>query len=101
MKTVIMIAAVATSALLVTPTVATAATPLDGEPTTIVVSAVGLDRSVSDKRLARAVDRYCAEREMRGADRAAMEALCAESFTGRAAHAQLASVGSVGLSRRG
>jgi len=80
MKPFLMLAAVATSALLLIPTVATAQTV-----TTAIVSHQDLnlgaaaDRGKLHARLDRAIGRLCAEPGMRGVGRLSMERACAAS----------------------
>jgi UrcA family protein len=80
MKAFMMIAAVATSALLLVPTVAPAQTVA-----TANVSAAGLDlSSTADRaqlhaRLTRAINQLCAEPGTRGLNRMAMERACVAS----------------------
>ena len=91
MKAFVMLAAVATSALLLIPTVATAQTV-----TTAHVSyedldlTVPADRNKFEARLARSIDRLCAEPGMRGADRMSMERLCTASAMSSVASFHLA-----------
>jgi UrcA family protein len=92
MKPLLMLAAVATSALLLIPTVATAQTlasaSVSYDDLDITVTA---DRAKLDARLARTIDRLCAETGMRGADRRAMENFCIASAKSSIASFQLAS----------
>ena len=82
MKPFLMLAAVATSALLLIPTVATAQTV-----TTAIVSHQDLnlgaaaDRGKLHARLDRAIGRLCAEPGMRGVGRLSIERACAASVT--------------------
>ena len=82
MKALVMMAALATSSALLVPTVANAETV----EVTASVSSVGLDlgksadRAVLDRLLARAINRACEEKELRGADRYNMERLCIASM---------------------
>jgi len=77
MKALVMLAAVATSALLVVPTVANAQTV-----TTAQVSYEDLDLTVTadrnklNARIARTIDRLCAEPGMRGINRMSTERVC-------------------------
>ena len=88
MKLLVMLAAVATSALLLVPTVASAQTAASAS-----VSVGDLDLTVTGSqnrlsaRIARAIGQMCTERGMRGADRRAMEDYCFAS-----AHASVASL---------
>ena len=93
MKPVLMLAAVATSALLLVPTVATAQTvaisasvPVDGLDATVTA-----DRAKLDARVSRAIGKLCAESGMRGADRRAMENYCIASANASVTSYQLAS----------
>ena len=94
MKPVLMLAAVATSALLLVPTVATAQTAV-----TATVAAGDLDLTVTgdraklDARVARTIGKLCAEPGMRGADRRAVENYCIASATTNGNSIQFASNG--------
>ncbi len=94
MKALVMFAAVATSALLLVPTVATAQTV-----TTAQVSYQDLDLTVTadrnklDARLARTIDRLCAEPGMRGIDRMSMERQCVANAKSSVASFRYASNG--------
>ena len=92
MKPLLMLAAVATSALLLIPTVATAQTlasaSVSYDDLDITVTA---DRAKLDARLIRTIGKLCAEPGMRGADRRAMENFCITSAKSSIASFQLAS----------
>jgi UrcA family protein len=91
MKAFVMLAAVATSALLLIPTVATAQTV-----TSARVSSEGLnltvpaDRNRFHARLARTIDQLCAEPGMRGINRMTMERACVVSTKSSLISAHLA-----------
>lgn len=77
MKALVMLAAVATSALLLVPTVATAQTVTSAQVSYADLDlTVTADRNKLDARVARAIDRLCAEPGMRGIDRMSMERVC-------------------------
>ncbi|MEO8175820.1 MAG: UrcA family protein [Sphingomicrobium sp.] len=88
MNVLVMLAAVATSALLLVPTVASAQTEASAS-----VSVGRLDLTVNgsqnklNARIARGIGQMCTESGMRGADRRAMEDYCFAS-----AHASVASI---------
>ena len=95
MKPFLMLAAVATSALLLVPTVATAQTlavsasvPVDDLDATVTA-----DRAKLDVRVSRAIGKLCAEPGMRGADRRSMENYCIASAKASVTSFQLASNG--------
>ena len=97
MKPLLMLAAVATSALLLIPTVATAQT-LASASAKVSVNDLDLtvtaDRAKLDSRLIRTIGKLCAESGMRGADRRAMENFCIASAKSSVASSfQLASNG--------
>ena len=92
MKPVLMLAAMATSALLLVPTVAVAQTvaisatvPVDDLDATVTA-----DRAKLDARVTRAIGKLCAEPGMRGADRRAMENYCIANTQASATSSQLA-----------
>lgn len=94
MKPLIMLAAVATSALLLVPTVATAQTPVSASVVAHDLDlTVTADRAKLHTRLSRTISKLCAEPEMRGADRHAMENACIASAETNLASYQLASNG--------
>jgi len=93
MKPLLMLAAVATSALLLVPTVATAQTLAVSASVPANDITVTADNAKLDARIARAINKLCAETGMRGFDRVAMENYCIASAKVNVPSAQLASNG--------
>jgi UrcA family protein len=92
MKPLVMLAAVATSALLLIPTVTSAQTLASANVSYNDLDlTVTADRAKLDARLSRTIDKLCAEPGMRGADRRAMENFCIASAKSSIASFQLAS----------
>lgn len=92
MKPFVMLAAVATSALLVVPTVASAQTQVTASvPVNDLNLTVTGGRAKLDNRVSRAIGKLCAEPEMRGADRMSMENYCVASAKVSGSNIQFAS----------
>jgi UrcA family protein len=80
MKPLMMLAAVATSALLLIPSVATAQTPVSASVAADDLDlTVTADRETLEARVTRTIGKLCAEPGMRGADRSSMENYCIAS----------------------
>jgi UrcA family protein len=90
MKAFVMLAAVATSALLLIPTVAPAQLMTAHVSYKDLDLTVPADRNKFEARLARSIDRLCAEPGMRGADRMSMERQCVASANSSVASFRLA-----------
>jgi hypothetical protein len=82
MKTILMLAAAVTSSVLLVPTLAHAETV----EFSISLSSADIERG----KIAKEIAEFCAEPEMRGADRFNMERLCIASFHPKGGAAELA-----------